>query len=156
MSKNCQRCGAEKQDQDFQIRRALTGERQPWCRDCAAAYKRDWYVLNRERHIAHVKASRQDLTARNRERAYGFLARHPCVDCGETELVVLEFDHVSGKKYRNVGYMISGGFKWETIEKEIAKCAVRCVNCHRRKTAREQGVDEYKRSFRTDAASPGS
>jgi hypothetical protein len=28
---------------------------------------------------------------------------------------------------------------WKTVELEIAKCEVRCANCHARKTARELG-----------------
>jgi hypothetical protein len=52
--------------------------------------------------------------------------------------VCLEFDHVQGDKKLPVAAMI-GGYSWETIETEIAKCVVRCANCHRRKTARERG-----------------
>lgn len=45
-------------------------------------------------------------------------------------------------------HMVTGGFTWDTIEREISKCVVRCVSCHRRKTAREQGIYAYKAGFR--------
>ncbi len=63
-----------------------------------------------------------------------YLATHPCIDCGEADAVCLEFDHVRGPKRGNIGTML-GDHSWETIEAEIAKCEVRCANCHRRRTA---------------------
>jgi transcription elongation factor Elf1 len=56
-----------------------------------------------------------------------------CVDCGESNHIVLDFDHLSNKKY-NVSRMIHDGFSWAAIKKEIAKCEVVCANCHRIRT----------------------
>ncbi len=61
--------------------------------------------------------------------------------------MVLEFDHIRDKR-ADVSQMISGGLAWATIELEIAKCEVRCVNCHLRKTARELGTYDRKHAFR--------
>lgn len=146
--KVCQRCGVDRPFAEFQLRRKATGELQPWCMNCMAQYKRQWYSLNRETHIAHVTAMRLETARVNRARVYAYLAGHPCVDCGQADPVVLEFDHVSGEKYHDVGHMVTGGLTWDAIEREIAKCTVRCVNCHRRKSAREQGIYLYKTSFR--------
>src|SRR5438309_12051087 len=59
----------------------------------------------------------------------GNLATHPCVDCGGIDPVVLHFDHLRDKR-RDVSFMCSSGWAWSTILEEIAKCAVRCANCH--------------------------
>ncbi len=56
-----------------------------------------------------------------------------CVDCGENNHIVLDFDHLRDKKY-NVSRMIHDGFSWAAIKKEIAKCEVVCANCHRIRT----------------------
>jgi hypothetical protein len=56
-----------------------------------------------------------------------------CVDCGENNHIVLDFDHLSNKKY-NVSRMIHDGFSWAAIKKEISKCEVVCSNCHRIRT----------------------
>jgi hypothetical protein len=69
------------------------------------------------------------------------------VDCGETDPVVLEFDHVRDK-LKDIGYMVTVGFSWSAIQLEIEKCEVRCANCHRRKTARVQGIYDAKHSPR--------
>jgi hypothetical protein len=65
-----------------------------------------------------------------------YLMEHPCVDCGETDPVVLDFDHVRGDKVENVAHMVDKAYCKSTIETEIAKCEVRCSNCHRRRTAK--------------------
>ena len=64
------------------------------------------------------------------------MSKKQCIDCGESDPIVLELDHVHGEKYRNVGDMMSG-YGWKRILAEISKCEVRCANCHRRKTARD-------------------
>lgn len=56
-----------------------------------------------------------------------------CVDCGEYNHIVLDFDHLKDKKY-NISRMIHDGFSWAAIKKEIAKCEVVCANCHRIRT----------------------
>lgn len=59
---------------------------------------------------------------------------HPCVDCGERDPVVLDFDHVSGVKRFNVAGEVYRSANLAKIQAEVAKCDVRCSNCHRRKT----------------------
>ena len=79
--------------------------------------------------------------ARQRAAQYvlDYLSTHASVECGETAPVVLEFDHVRGKKSDDVSVLIAHGKPLDIIKNEIEKCEVRCGNCHRRKTARERG-----------------
>lgn len=63
-----------------------------------------------------------------------FLAENPCVDCAEADPEMLEFDHVRGVKRLPVSKLVHRGYSWRSIFREIRKCAVRCVRCHRRKT----------------------
>ena len=67
------------------------------------------------------------------------MRKNGCVDCGESDPVVLEFDHVVGEKLYNVANIVGTCLSLKTVKEELAKCAVRCANCHRRKTAKEQG-----------------
>ena len=66
-----------------------------------------------------------------------FFGANPCVDCGEADPLVLEFDHIGDKRFS-----ISAGFSgrnWQSILDEMAKCDVVCANCHRRRTAERGG-----------------
>jgi L-lactate utilization protein LutB len=72
-----------------------------------------------------------------------YLQMHPCIDCGETDLTCLDFDHVKGHKVNDISGMISNTYSEENILKEIEKCEVRCSNCHRKKTAKERDWYNY-------------
>ena len=78
--------------------------------------------------------------AENNRRLIVYLEQHPCVDCGEKDVEVLDCDHVRGTKVGNVVDLIhKRKFSWKRIEEELTKCDVRCANCHRRKTNRQFG-----------------
>lgn len=92
-----------------------------------------------------MKSQQKELTRKSSERKrkakdilvkhlYDFLLQHPCIDCGEKNPIVLEFDHIYGKNY-DISKMVQRAFKWKRIEKEIQLCEVRCANCHRIQTA---------------------
>jgi hypothetical protein len=68
-----------------------------------------------------------------------YLLKNPCVDCGESDVTVLEFDHSKQKgiKFKAVSSLMKARYPLEKIKEEIKKCEVRCANCHRRKTAVE-------------------
>lgn len=71
----------------------------------------------------------------NKNRLKDYLETHPCVKCGEAEIIFLDFDHIDPKtKSFNIPAMTNGTAAWEAILDEIAKCQVLCVKCHRRKT----------------------
>lgn len=60
---------------------------------------------------------------------YNNALKDGCVDCGETDPQVLQFDHVRGVKRRNVTPTMS----LNDLREEIAKCDMRCANCHMRR-----------------------
>lgn len=77
---------------------------------------------------------------KNRQKMLEYLKNNPCVDCGESNPYVLDFDHVRGEKSFSVGKAISGSHRsWVKILEEINKCEVRCANCHRKRTAIQFG-----------------
>ena len=130
-------CHEEKPEADFAFRSIATGVRQDHCRVCHAAYRRQHYLDNRETYIKREVARMKGYREQNRALLVDYLRSHPCVDCGEQELVLLEFDHRDpATKRREVG-RLSMTKRWEVIAREIAKCDVRCAACHRRRTAQQ-------------------
>jgi hypothetical protein len=137
--KTCTRCGETKPlDQFPPVRRAEPEKLQHWCRACFAEANAHNYQRNNERERARIYRNRARRIEEAQQRAVEYLPAHPCVDCGERDITVLQFDHFRDKLY-DVSVMISTGMSWHRIEAEIAKCVVRCANCHHRKTARERG-----------------
>jgi hypothetical protein len=84
-----------------------------------------------------------------------FLSKSSCTDCKTTDLDVLEFDHVRDSKQIEISKMVNfSSWTEQDVEEEIAKCDVRCVNCHRQKTRNHEAnislsaqKDKYKPTF---------
>ena len=75
-----------------------------------------------------------------------YLERHPCVWCGESNPIVLEFDHLDhAEKSWAIGRAIANVPSIARLEKEVAKTQVLCANCHRVKTARERGSHRWRK-----------
>lgn len=106
----------------------------------ARASRRAHYHRNKEKYVAAARA--HDVKVAQQVRAFivGYLALHPCVDCGLSDPVVLEFDHRRpDDKLFSVGTAVHRKLSLRSVIAEIEKCDVRCANCHRRKTATERG-----------------
>lgn len=74
--------------------------------------------------------------AKNQAFMLQYLLDHPCVDCGEDDIVVLQFDH-QGNKVADVSRMRYCSLT--KLKEEILKCEVVCANCHARRTAAQFG-----------------
>ena len=61
-----------------------------------------------------------------------YLLTHPCIQCGETDRMVLEFDHrLPNKKSFAIKASIQRNVSFARLKQEIEKCDVRCVKCHK-------------------------
>ena len=105
-----------------------------------AACCRRHYEANKAAYVERAAQAKKASKVSVRSLILEYLSCHPCVDCGESDAIVLEFDHRAGvsKKF-NIGAAVSGGYSGTAVLHEISKCDVRCANCHRRKTYIERG-----------------
>ena len=130
----CPKCGRLLADEDFNwkvrgIRRAF------YCKECSREYIKEHYKKNTSYYIAKAKVRKQKVRQEHFSYIESYLERHPCVDCGETDILVLEFDHRDRKdKCYDISVLTMKGVKLQRVIDEIAKCDVRCSNCHRRRT----------------------
>ena len=109
------------------------------CKDCHKEYSKTHYADNVDAYKAKSKISNKIAADRNRQYIKEYLSNHPCVDCGETDIQVLEFDHID--MLRSTGGRVSQHMSCsiERLELEISKCEVRCGNCHIRRTRLQMG-----------------
>src|SRR5256712_12405438 len=141
----CTKCGELKPLDAFPPVRRGEPELQTWCRDCFAEANARNYQKNHDREKARLLRQVAVRRAEVRQKIIEYLRDHPCVDCGETDIVVLEFDHV-GEKIANISTYANAGRTWERALAVIQKCEVRCSNCHRRKTLERSS---YQRESQT-------
>lgn len=143
--RRCCMCRIEKPEAEFAFRSLATGKRQDHCRQCHAAYRRQHYLDNRALYIAREVARMKGYRLENRIRISEYLETHPCVDCGECDPVLLEFDHRDRGQKRSEVARLATTKPWKIVVAEITKCDVRCGNCHRRRTSRQFGWAERVR-----------
>ena len=132
--KTCCRCKISKPLEDFNYKNKSQNIRQKACKSCTRLAIREHYQKNKKYYLEKSQKRNREQRKINRNYIYNYLLQHPCIDCGESDPVVLEFDHKS-KKLENISVFLGKNYPLNTIKKEIQKCEVRCANCHRRKTA---------------------
>jgi hypothetical protein len=133
VERSCGACGAAKPIDEFNWRRKANGQRDNMCRDCRAAYKQAHYTANRQRYIDNAMARRKRVARERMQFVVDYLRSHPCVDRGEDDVMVLEFDHLRDKLFSIATGVTDRSLS--ALVNEMAKCEVVCANCHRRRTA---------------------
>lgn len=146
LTRVCARCHAEKPLDAFPIKNSARGTRVSYCVPCRSEYGKEHYRQNRPYYLAKNAVAKVRHRRANRELAREHLSTHPCVDCGERDPLLLDFDHLDPTTKRgNVSQMLSREAA-PAIEREIGKCVVRCGNCHRLRTAQQFGSYRLKKS----------
>jgi hypothetical protein len=133
--KACCVCKREFLLQEFPVRSASLDGHTNKCFECTREYNRKDYVKHRSMRSSKNNNNRAQRRIRNREFVLDYLQKHNCVDCDESDYIVLTFDHTRGEKTGNISDMVGYPVSLEALEKEISKCVVRCANCHTRRTA---------------------
>lgn len=136
MDKICIRCKLKKQLEAFNKCSAATDGRDNRCKSCTRERDKQRYWSDVEGQRSRARKKNQEICERNSLYIQKYLSQHSCCDCGESDIIVLEFDHVKPGKHKNISDMIPRSSLIK-LKEEIEKCDIRCANCHRRKTARD-------------------
>lgn len=137
------RCSICKKDRDlieFNKNKRKSDGLQSKCRACGKKLAQSYYQKNKD----YFKRRKNKYAKRNQAIVLDYLRQHPCVDCGESDPVVLEFDHIRDK-ISEISTLVWKRVSAKMLLEEIEKCLVRCANCHRRKTANDF---EYYKAIR--------
>ena len=113
-SKRCSTCHLFRPLTDFNVRRAAADGRQSRCRDCFRA----WYQLNNAEHKKNVAARNRRVRGEHARRLAEYLLEHSCVDCGEDDVRVLDFDHEDPSlKEWNIGRLTGMAMPWSRADR---------------------------------------
>ena len=137
--KVCRTCGEDKPYSEYHKDLQNKVGYKYQCKLCTSAYKKDYMGRpgKREQHRQNSADARQ----RNKEFLIDVLnASEGCMDCGNTDVRVLEWDHRDpAQKVHNVSYLVSKGHPIVQVQAEMDKCDLVCANCHRIRTAEQFG-----------------
>lgn len=137
MKKNCRDCAIE-----------LTFENRSngfksLCKSCYCLYMKKYYVDKPDKYEKHKKEYVKVNDDSWRINVQILMAERfifGCIDCGEINPIVLEFDHrIPSEKSFSFGYDKNTKRPIDDFIKELDKCDVVCANCHRIRTAKMFG-----------------
>ena len=129
--KKCRKCSVLKTIDEYYFNKSK-GKYDNMCKSCHREYRKKHYNLNRQYYIDKKNKNRKRYFEENKLIVFDALSKG-CADCGESNILVLQFDHLRDKKY-NVATMIKS-YPPSSIRQEISKCEVVCANCHIIRTA---------------------
>lgn len=144
MNNICTKCKLSKPSDEFNWK--IKNKRKSLhCKICSRKYIKEHYNNNKHYYLNKAKKRNKILRQSSHQYIVSFLKSHPCIDCGENNILVLEFDHKHRKdKFDSVSQMIKRRLSVKKIAEEIRKCEVRCSNCHRIKTEIENNSWKLK------------
>lgn len=102
------------------------------CKPCSRLRSRKYYLDNHDDHLIQIKKRNKSQRNIRRDFLLNYLSDKECLDCGNSDSRVLEFDHLRDKKF-NISRLVCS-YSINLIEQEILKCEVVCCNCHRIRT----------------------
>lgn len=124
--KICSRCKTEKDDREFSFSNKTHTKLNSFCKTCHNEWGRSYFQKNRQRIYTHQRNRRNKLKSFIKT----YLESHPCIDCGCSDIRVLQFDHVRGKKVKGISTFWTKELAIGRLEEEMKKCEIRCANCH--------------------------
>jgi protein-arginine kinase activator protein McsA len=141
----CSTCQEDKPIEEFSHKNKEKGTRQSNCRSCHARWHKVYYNQHKDNYKDR-NTSRKTIYIQELDKLIqSYLSTHSCVDCGEVDPIVLEFDHREPElKSFSISKARSFQYPIDKIKQEIAKCDVRCANCHRRKTHKDLFTNKQK------------
>ena len=137
MKKVCTKCLKEKDKSEFSKSVSRKDGYNYKCKMCHKEYRETHYQKNRQKYIEKSKRKRKEY----RQEFLEFIKTKSCIDCGNSDWRVLEFDHIHNKEY-NISAKKSQ-ITLKSLMKEIDKCDIVCANCHRIRSHNRYGYYKH-------------
>lgn len=78
-------------------------------------FNKESYERNKKKRRKSIYEKRQERREEARQYVWDYLSTHPCIDCGESDPRLLEFDHVKGKKVDLASQLANGRYSLESL-----------------------------------------
>src|SRR5438270_354223 len=98
--RTCTSCGRTLDLAQFNLRNLSSGRRRWDCKQCSRRYHREHYANNKQYYSDKARARHPRERDSLRALVLEYLLAHPCVECGEGDPTVLEFDHTEPSQKR--------------------------------------------------------
>lgn len=134
--KICTICKIQKTADNFNRKSTSKDGLQNVCRGCNSRRTKLHYEKNSEKIKQRTAVRKKVQKKILRDYIWSLLETNGCIDCGEKDPIVLEFDH-RNNKLNSVSRLIMNAVHLNVLKSEIEKCDIRCANCHKRKTAKD-------------------
>src|SRR5947209_4154844 len=92
--KYCRGCSRRLAVEDFSTKDRLKGSTHSRCRGCCREAARRHYEINRSAYLERNRRNQPRLKRAAAQLVYEFLREHPCTGCGESDILLLEFNHL--------------------------------------------------------------
>jgi len=137
-TKKCTSCNSVKELKEFNKNSSRKDGLQTKCRMCDRKRALEYFNSNQVQK-EKAKLRTKERLKENQDLICEFLSKNPCVDCNESNIILLEFDHKNPEeKVECITVMVTNGFSFSKIKQEIEKCEIRCISCHKKRTAIQQ------------------
>ena len=103
-------------------------------------YMRKWYIKRKEEDPEYIRNINVKKKRKYTKIVYNYLKDHPCVDCGITDIRVLDADHIDPTMKINTRSNLGKTRGIQVIIDELNKCDIRCANCHRIRHFEENAI----------------
>lgn len=144
--KKCSKCKKIKNKSEFWSTKSSADGLQGYCKLCGYQHTIQYHKKHKERLLALARQNKKKRVEAKRDFVVNLLKQSSCIDCLESDLRVLDFDHINpSKKLGDVSRMIWDNTPLKVMKKEIDKCDIRCSNCHRKRTSEQ--FNWYKNSI---------
>ena len=126
--KKCSKCNQIKENVFFNKDKRKKDGLSPWCKSCKSQHSK------RPDQKARYQKNNRDRRTKMRNYMLSHLSKSVCAKCGESDIRVLEYNHIRGKKSKGISCIINDSNSIEELQREMDKCEVICANCHRKYT----------------------
>lgn len=131
--KKCTVCNETKNLDEFHWRNKSKGTKLGVCKSCKNKRSAELWSSGSLKQDNYAAKARR--VAKAQDYLWSILSTSSCLDCGETNPIVFEFDHVRGEKFSDISKMVSSNYGLKAIIEEVAKCDIVCANCHKIRTS---------------------